>query len=956
MTPTRLTSLGLAALLAAAGCGKSRGTGADLGMVTLPGGAADGSDVTVEAAVCSRCHGDPARAPLAGDAAGVAFAPPADVSGETAGPKVGAHMEHLRAGAVHGEGYYCSTCHVIPQDPAVHVPGVLLRGLAQGTTATAQFTPGAAGAAGSCSSTYCHGDFLGGNAVTMAWNAGPLGCNGCHGRGTGGSATPPVTTHAAGDTLCGNCHPGYTQIDVNPATHVDGKIDGGCTGCHGTSGRANGGIASAAYDPLQNAAPPVDASGASTGVFVGAHLAHVNPVPSVAGATQPTGGVYKPIACTECHPDNRVAAHDGTVDVTFVAATGATLNAFPASDTPSVGATAATCNTYCHDAKAGGSVATWSWTGAAATCGSCHGFPPAGHSASLTTAAQCNGCHGGTVKADGTIDIAGGKHINGTVEGGGESAGGVACGSCHSAIAAGMTGAATSKHALTSTDPAFQTGVSWSAPLSGTTVANRSCTNMCHDDHPHEAAGPADHSYNLYTDSNQRATTATTSTRARTDFDAAAANGGPCLSCHRFSSAATGAIDKAAYDTSAHDYTTSTWTWEYALHLGTFARNCTKCHASAVEGTTPSASATGSGTAAVHFNSNPTLLAGTTSPIAAGNVCFNCHGSAGSPANGAQGNRSGKNIQAQFAKANPHDSAGSCVDCHAPHAARGGTHATPGNKAGPPIQGAAGAALATNPAFWTAPAAGAFTPTTIVAGTDVEATLCFKCHSAFGGTLPAGTTDTAREFNPNNSGNWFTTGTTTTWSANETAGGFHPVLSDAGNNLGRVNLANLQAPWSTTTRNLMTCTDCHESNSTTDPNGPHGSTAAFILKGPNIAWNASSAATSTGMPGGVFCSNCHSTTWASSRFTGTQHYSRSAHRVACMNCHARVPHGGPRPGILIAPAGAASGVGGTIAGWDTTAPYFNNATTGSRLYIASYPSGQASAWGQSNCGCNGTGH
>jgi hypothetical protein len=60
--------------------------------------------------------------------------------------------------------------------------------------------------------------------------------------------------------------------------------------------------------------------------------------------------------------------------------------------------------------------------------------------------------------------------------------------------------------------------------------------------------------------------------------------------------------------------------------------------------------------------------------------------------------------------------------------------------------------------------------------------------------------------------------------------------------------------------------------------------------------------------------------------------------------------------MLIAPAGAATGVGGTIAGWDTTAPYFNSATTGSRLYIASYPSGPATGWTRSNCGCNGTGH
>src|SRR5512138_1141888 len=250
---------------------------------------------------------------------------------------------------------------------------------------------------------------------------------------------------------------------------------------------------------------------------------------------------------------------------------------------------------------------------------------------------------------------------------------------------------------------------------------------------------------------------------------------------------------------SAHDFTTftsgSTWNWQYVLHSGAFDRNCTKCHASNTEGRTPQATATSSGANSVHYNANPTLLAGSVTLTAAVTdlVCYNCHGSAATPAAGAQGNRSGKNIQAQFAKANAHIGTGvDCMSCHDPHRAKAGTHATPGNKAGPPIEGAAGAVYpATLPAAWTAPAAGSFTATTIVAGTDVEATLCFKCHSAFGGTLPAGTTDTAKEFNPNNAG-------------------FHPVLAAAGSNLGAVKLINLvttSLPWNNTTgaaRNTMT--------------------------------------------------------------------------------------------------------------------------------------------------------
>jgi hypothetical protein len=59
--------------------------------------------------------------------------------------------------------------------------------------------------------------------------------------------------------------------------------------------------------------------------------------------------------------------------------------------------------------------------------------------------------------------------------------------------------------------------------------------------------------------------------------------------------------------------------------------------------------------------------------------------------------------------------------------------------------------------------------------------------------------------------------------------------------------------------------------------------------------------------------------------------------------------------MLVAPAGAAAGVGGTIAGWDNAQPCANPGT-GSRLYIASYPTSNATAWNRNNCGCNGTGH
>jgi hypothetical protein len=429
-------------------------------------------------------------------------------------------------------------------------------------------------------------------------------------------------------------------------------------------------------------------------------------------------------------------------------------------------------------------------------------------------------------------------------------------------------------------------------------------------------------------------------------------------------------VAKAKFDASAHDYGTT-----FTLHDGgQFTRNCTKCHDDPAGGF-------------VHSSASADFLAGTMRPngTAANLFCYRCHGSATVGAN-----TSGKDIATQVAKDtgagsghpvnadNVHDSVAeqasaafgnklggparhaSCLDCHDPHEAKAGTRTAGTNKAGPPLEGAWGAELTSSPAFWTAPAAGNFTKKVIVAGTDVEATLCFKCHSSYyWGTTAAPTspsggfaeTDVAKEFNPANGGNWATAGTANSWSSGENAGGFHPVLANAGGNLGAINLANLvttNIAYSKTARNTMTCTDCHESNTPADPNGPHGSTAGFILRGPNTTWS-NTVQNGSSIPAGTFCLNCHSNTFASSRYSA---HSRGDHAIACMNCHAAIPHGGPRPGMLVAPAGSALG---TIAGWDSAAPY-STPGTGSRLYIKSYPASQTTGWSQSNCGCNGTGH
>jgi hypothetical protein len=183
-------------------------------------------------------------------------------------------------------------------------------------------------------------------------------------------------------------------------------------------------------------------------------------------------------------------------------------------------------------------------------------------------------------------------------------------------------------------------------------------------------------------------------------------------------------------------------------------------------------------------------------------------------------------------------------------------------------------------------------------------------------------TDQARELNPANPS-------------------FHPVLASAGSNQGATN--NVLAPWTKTS--LMTCTDCHESDVTTDPNGPHGSGAKFILKGPNTKWDATVTMTSSGMPAGTFCANCHAAAFTNSRFPG---HTNGHHNRPCFACHVTIPHGSGHMGLLVSVGTPPDGAKPTDA-----APY----ASGAQLGIGSYPTATGN-WANNNCGCGSvaTGH
>jgi len=325
------------------------------------------------------------------------------------------------------------------------------------------------------------------------------------------------------------------------------------------------------------------------------------------------------------------------------------------------------------------------------------------------------------------------------------------------------------------------------------------------------------------------------------------------------------------------------------------------------------------------------------------NVCYTCHDGSAAP-----------NIMAQFAKtyrmpitttAGVHNSTEprtrsaasfsgtnrhvECADCHNPHLAGAGNHTTGSNYTFGPQQSVWGIGV-TNTGIWTAPT---FAPTFPI---TMQYQLCFKCHSswAYGGsppTSPSGgfpQTDQAKEFNTLNPA-------------------YHPV-EDVGKNPflrsnGTSYASSLINGFTPTSR--MVCSDCHMSETSGDPAGPHGSTQPFILRG---VWDRSTGQTGTSS---ALCFNCHAWSTYGPGATGPTGFSdgtQNLHgvmvggrnkanndaQIVCMDCHVAIPHGYYRDHLL----------GFTGDG----APYINRPYSGGLTVIDTWrASGQ---WTFDSCG------
>ena len=466
MTSIRIPGLAASAFLAflAAGCADSRPASQSQG----------GSDT------CVFCHGDVGRTGnLPGTDPDLRASPPAAPAGKPA-TVIGAHQAHLNppaAGAMRGP-LPCTECHVVPTNIS-HATNPPATPVAFGTLAKTQnSSPTWNPATSGCSATYCHGgfDFSGvrGAAATPIWTGAPITCTGCHGLPPTGH---PALTGTVTAATCSGCHPATVKadgtIDIAGGKHMNGlaEFQGGhsdplwadpthhgyqasaaglqtctcchvafgtasgvagsscntchrrrghrladhCTFCHGTAGRT--GIL-AGTDTLLPASPPVGTQGeaAATTVAVGAHQGHLNPATATA--------VASPVACSVCHPSPLPTDVTHVNGLPTAVAFSGLATARSAAPVYNRGAAPTCSSTYCHGnftfgAVVGNTTPSPAWTnGAALTCTGCHGLPPTGHPAltGTVTAATCNGCHPATVKADGTIDVAGGKHINGLAE------------------------------------------------------------------------------------------------------------------------------------------------------------------------------------------------------------------------------------------------------------------------------------------------------------------------------------------------------------------------------------------------------------------------------------------------------------------------------------------------------------------------------------------------------------
>lgn len=339
---------------------------------------------------------------------------------------VGAHTTHL-SGTPRSAIVECRSCHLVPgnilEPYHLDIESGILDSIAEITWQGIADGGGAAWnrAARSCSGTYCHGNFDGGNhSNSPVWTApGQAECGSCHDAGSNPGDLGLIHQIHLSDSglVCADCHAQVVDSSltiVMPSLHVNGVTDLStpyqprCDACHGTGPDA----CTHCHGGLDNmtGAPPQGLRGETSAatLAVGAHTTHVE-----------GGYVADAFPCTECHlvptrlTDPGHWEIDSTAEITWGVLAGGSSQWNRA--------TGACSNTYCHGNFAGGYPANAPvWIAPAqAACGSCHddGTNPDDLSGRHRKHVrgeniECYECHSATVDAGPTI-IGKAVHVDG---------------------------------------------------------------------------------------------------------------------------------------------------------------------------------------------------------------------------------------------------------------------------------------------------------------------------------------------------------------------------------------------------------------------------------------------------------------------------------------------------------------------------------------------------------------
>lgn len=167
---------------------------------------------------CNRCHGNADGDPELP----VNQAPPPDIFGNTFTDlvTVGAHGVHL-TGAEYSDGVNCEDCHSVPDawNTADHIDPSPAEVPFGGIAVREGANPGWDRETGTCSDTYCHGDFV---PEWTKLDSTQAECRSCH------LIPPPAPHYIASLDECVWCHSDVIDAEgniINKALHANGAVN-----------------------------------------------------------------------------------------------------------------------------------------------------------------------------------------------------------------------------------------------------------------------------------------------------------------------------------------------------------------------------------------------------------------------------------------------------------------------------------------------------------------------------------------------------------------------------------------------------------------------------------------------------------------------------------------------------------------------------------------------------------